>query len=85
MITLRVSNNINIFFDQIFDKGGIKVKWTWFLVFNQNYMLTQPYMHKNQNIWKTEKGMEQDDFEEGEILDSEEETDTTEVILRILL
>lgn len=42
-------------------------------------------MHKNQNIWKTEKGMEQDDFEEGEILDSEEETVTTEVILRILL
>ena len=29
--------------------------------------------------------MEQDDFEEGEILDSEEETETTEVPLRILL
>jgi hypothetical protein len=28
---------------------------------------------------KNGKGMEQDDFEEGEILDSEEETDTTEV------
>ena len=34
---------------------------------------------------KNGKGMEQDDFEEGEILDSEEETDTTEVTLRILL
>jgi hypothetical protein len=34
---------------------------------------------------KNGKGMEQDDFEEGEILDSEEESDTTEVTLRILL